>query len=54
MQTLLSCNARVKSLANKRDVPYQTLLKFFVHERVQLNAARDLPRFPGAGPKLAR
>ena len=26
---------QLKTLANKRDVPYQTLLKLFVHERVQ-------------------
>lgn len=25
----------VKTMANKRDVPYQTLLKFFLAERVQ-------------------
>ena len=26
---------QIKTLANKRDVPYQTLLKLFVLERVQ-------------------
>jgi predicted DNA binding CopG/RHH family protein len=27
---------QIKTLANKRDVPYQTLLKLFVLERVQV------------------
>lgn len=52
---------QLKTLANKRDVPYQTLLKLFVLERVQAelhrktakaanvpsNYAADVPDLPG-------
>jgi predicted DNA binding CopG/RHH family protein len=35
---------QLKTLANKRDVPYQTLLKLFVLERVQAELQHKTPK----------
>ncbi len=34
--------AHLKALANKRDVPYQTLLKLFLAERVEAELRREV------------
>lgn len=34
----------IKLLANKRDVPYQSLLKVFLSERVDQEIGKNLPR----------
>ena len=34
----------IKVLANKRDVPYQSLLKIFLAERIQMEFGRRQPR----------
>lgn len=39
--------AGLKILANKRDVPYQSLLKVFLAERVARELARDAGAMPG-------
>jgi len=37
--------AELKLLANKRDIPYQSLLKIFLSERIEKELrARDLPK----------
>jgi predicted DNA binding CopG/RHH family protein len=36
--------ANLKLLANKRDVPYQSLLKIFLADRLKEELARDRPR----------
>jgi len=41
--------AELKALANKRDVPYQSLLKVFMAERV----ARELANESGVKPNMA-
>jgi predicted DNA binding CopG/RHH family protein len=38
--------ADLKRLANKRDVPYQSLLKVYLAERVAAESARALPNKP--------
>jgi len=38
----------LKLLANKRDVPYQSLLKIFLAERVEQELGTRLPRDQGA------
>ena len=45
-ETLL---AELKLLANKRDVPYQSLLKVFLAERVESELQRHKPRMTRAG-----
>ena len=44
-QTLLE---EIKLLANKRDVPYQSLLKVFLSERVESELKRHEPRMARA------
>jgi predicted DNA binding CopG/RHH family protein len=34
----------LRVLANKRDVPYQSLIKMFLHERIDQELRRDIPR----------
>jgi predicted DNA binding CopG/RHH family protein len=47
--------AEIKNLANKRDVPYQSLLKVFLAERVVSERAREKRGMPGiARPRTAR
>ena len=51
-ETLL---AEIKSLANKRDVPYQSLLKVFLAERVVAERARERQAMPDvAAPRKPR
>jgi predicted DNA binding CopG/RHH family protein len=38
--------AELKGLANKQDVPYQSLMKIFLAERVARERARGLPSAP--------
>ncbi|HEX8255415.1 MAG TPA: BrnA antitoxin family protein [Thermoanaerobaculia bacterium] len=38
--------AELKLLANKRDVPYQSLLKVFLAERIREELSGDVPRKP--------
>ncbi|MFH1741406.1 MAG: CopG family antitoxin, partial [bacterium] len=40
--------AELKSLANKRDVPYQSLLKMFLAERIAMERQATGPRKPSA------
>jgi predicted DNA binding CopG/RHH family protein len=51
--------ADLKALANKRDVPYQSLLKVFLAERVDrerhgLNAPSSMSRQPSKGRRRVR
>ena|SRR5947209_7593032 len=39
--------AELKTLANKKDVPYQSLVKIYLSEKVQEEAARYNPQDPG-------
>jgi len=34
----------LRLLANKRDVPYQSLIKMFLHERIDQELRRDIPK----------
>ncbi len=34
----------IRLLANKRDVPYQSLIKMFLHERIDQELRRDIPK----------
>jgi len=43
--------AEIKSLANKRDVPYQSLLKMFLAERVVAERAREKRAMPTAAQR---
>jgi predicted DNA binding CopG/RHH family protein len=36
----------LRLLANKRDVPYQSLIKMFLHERIDQELRRDQTRTP--------
>ncbi len=40
----------LKLLANKRDVPYQSLLKVFLAERIELELAKHRPKAAKARP----
>ena len=39
--------AELKTLANKKDVPYQSLVKIYLSEKVKEEAARYNPQDPG-------
>lgn len=39
--------AELKTLANKKDVPYQSLVKIYLSEKVREEAARYNPQDPG-------
>lgn len=43
--------AEIKTLANKRDVPYQSLLKVFLAERVVSERARENRAMPNIAPR---
>jgi len=43
--------AEIKALANKRDVPYQSLLKVFLAERVVSERAREKRAMPIVAPR---
>mgnify|MGYP001199783863 FL=1 len=43
--------AEIKALANKRDVPYQSLLKVFLAERVVSERAREKRAMPSITPR---
>jgi len=45
--------AELKLLANKRDVPYQSLLKVFLAERIRQELAGDAPRKQSPSDKRA-
>lgn len=34
----------LRLLANKRDVPYQSLIKMFLHDRIDQELRRDIPK----------
>lgn len=34
----------LRLLANKRDIPYQSLIKMFLHERIDQGLRRDIPK----------
>jgi predicted DNA binding CopG/RHH family protein len=34
----------IRLLANKRDVPYQSLIKMFLHERIDQELRRNIPK----------
>ena len=46
--------AELKALANRRDVPYQSLLKVFLAERVALETAAVSPSPDNALPRTGR
>jgi predicted DNA binding CopG/RHH family protein len=43
--------AEIKTLANKRDVPYQSLLKIFLAERVERELKKTYSRGKGSGQR---
>ena len=43
--------AEIKALANRRDVPYQSLLKLFLAERVVSERAREKRAMPDIAPR---
>ena len=46
--------AEIKALANKRDVPYQSLLKVFLAERIISERARETQAMPDAPQRPVR